>query len=47
MQAADLPWREPSKGFDLSGLKLGNLSQTVDDLAEDFKVHSFNKLTVA
>ena len=46
MQAAELPWREPSRGLDLSGLNLGNLSKTVDDLAEDFKVHSCNRSTL-
>lgn len=36
VQASELPWKEPSKGL----LDLGRLGETIDDLAEDFKVSS-------
>ena len=37
LQAAELPWKEPSKlPFNLSGLK--NLGSSIDNFAEDFKV---------
>ena len=38
LQAAELPWKEPGKlSFNLSGLK--SLGSSIDNFAEDFKVH--------